>query len=435
MQHHKFITFTHHDGVGAVEGRYGRLLEPHLKYTRYLFGAVSTTTPKLGVECLGRYVGDRFEFPAKLWMRLFLVVNEEGYLLAPERSIRCPHPDAKQLARSSGAVRTLFRSPSLRGGAVIRTSNKTDRSGLVIDLLRVFPGCRIAFAVKNRTLESQWHRRITRAGVPQRVYSSQELARSFWGRNPKVLVTSFAKLDHCRKEDFDLVVVPEPGPLLNCDRWLFDPAPGRDYRLPRDPDVPAFGLLAEGVRLSRSEELRLGSFFGQIVHVGSGQQSPVKVRIETIRHALLGTAPHPAVDVLSHKRQIIWFCGARNSHIARVASRYSEPGRRTLLLVENPEHAHCLAPLMPHWNVRTAAHTNDGEPTRDAIVTETWLAKQARIDADVLIDARGWGPVSLPSTDTTAKPLTIVDIADRAPMAAKRRSRLRRSEYSRRGWI
>ena len=72
------------------------------------------------------------------------------------------------------------------------------------------------------------------------------------------------------------------------------------------------------------------------------------------------------------------------------------------------------------------------------IVTDHWAGSQPALDIDVLIDARGWGAVDIPSFPPLAAApdheVLLVDIADCATEMGRTKSIARCKEYQRRGW-
>jgi hypothetical protein len=67
-------------------------------------------------------------------------------------------------------------------------------------------------------------------------------------------------------------------------------------------------------------------------------------------------------------------------------------------------------------------------------VTEAWAFGQRPLPADVLVDARGWGPLALPGFPPwAADAVTLVDAGVSGAVGA-RLAATRLADYRRRGW-
>lgn len=152
------------------------------------------------------------------------------------RFVRLPRPDPVDLATAAGW------SPGR----------------IVPGLLRLYPEARWAVALPNRREERRWLDRLSGAGLPHRVVDFRGL-NAHWLCEPRVFVTSLAKLDACQPEDFDAAVVRDVGPLL-----ALRPAPPGRGATTRcgDTRVPAFGFVPPDVKQSKGERRRLTAYFG-----------------------------------------------------------------------------------------------------------------------------------------------------------------------------
>ena len=96
--------------------------------------------------------------------------------------------------------------------------------------------------------------------------------------------------------------------------------------------------------------------------------------------------------------------------------------------------------MLPGWSVCHAGpDASDSMPAvGNAVVTESWAAGRKTLDVDVLVDARGWGPLDLggfpPPARAGGRAVLLVDVADTGPRPASDRARRRVREYRRRGW-
>jgi hypothetical protein len=444
--------------VGAADaGLVGPLLAcPVITFST----AAGVVVGRRATESLGRREGGRLMFPAKLALvHVAPALAARGFTvrLTPEYPWP-PAPDPADLAAVPGPAADLFSgyTPARLGG-LIPARPVWEPARLIPDLIRLYPQSRWVVAARNRYEERWWLDRLCRARLPLPVMDFGDL-QAHWVCAPRVFVTSLNKLDACQPEDFDRVVVPDLGPLLAlapAPPGLVDTRPRRDYPLLRHPGVPAFGFLPSGVILSPGEVLRLGAYFGlELPLPGIGRAGARVVRVPP--PAPNGVFPDPETDPAGYRRAAVWAHAARNEYVAAVAIAVAAgdaaaflhlglgdavgPGVRVAVLVENREHALALAARLPGWVVHHAG--TDGPVTApvtgNTIVTEVWAAGQTALDADVLVDARGWGPLDLggfpPPARADGRPVVLVDVADRVPRPAAEWARRRDREYRRRGW-
>ncbi|MDB5312702.1 MAG: hypothetical protein JWO38_6904 [Gemmataceae bacterium] len=313
---------------------------------------------------------------------------------------------------------------------------------------------RVVIALPNRDRIRSWAGRLRAAGLGRPVVTGTEHFECRGG--PFVAVTSLHWLDHFQPGLADVVILPDASPLLGVDARppdLNDPHPPRDYRFIRHWFVPTFGFLHRTVPLPAGTERRLWAFFAQTLEAGGRTTARVRV-VSVVPPRPQTFVPDPAVDPLGYKRAAVWANCRRNKLIARVADGLSSGDtavlagfgialpmtageRRVAVLVENSGHTQNLAGILAGWDVRLVGSDTAGRLDR-VIVTEAWADRAGRLDVDVLVDARGWGPITLPGFPPPAeqadRTVVLVDIADRAPRPAVIRTRQRLREYADRGW-
>jgi hypothetical protein len=441
----------------ASAGLVGPLLEsPMITFST----AAGVVVGRRDFEPLGRWEDGRLAFPAKL-----ALVHVAPALAARGVEVRLtppypwpPAPDPADLAAVPGPAADLFASyPPARLGGLFPARPGWAPARVIPDLIRLFPRSRWVLAARNRYQERWWLDRLRRAHLPLKVLDFNGL-NDHWVCEPRVFVTSLPKLDACQPDDFDRVIVPDVGPLLAlapAPPGLVDVRPRRDYPLLRYPGVPAFGFVPLGVAPSAGEVLRLGAYFGLVLPLPGVGRAAVRV-VRVTPATPNGAVPDPDVDPVGYRRAAVWAQEVRNGYVAGLASAVAVndataltglglgevvgPGARVAVLVENHEHAAALAALLPGW---VMCHAGTDGPvmapmTGSAIITETWADGQRVLDVDVLVDARGWGPLGLPGFPPPARadgrPVVLVDVADRVPRPAAEWARRRECEYRRRRW-
>lgn len=67
------------------------------------------------------------------------------------------------------------------------------------------------------------------------------------------------------------------------------------------------------------------------------------------------------------------------------------------------------------------------------IVTEGWLARSRRFEADVVVDARGWGSLR-PNDFNTNRNVTLIDVPDDGHPEFRRWAATRLKTYASYGW-
>jgi hypothetical protein len=173
-------------------------------------------------------------------------------------------------------------------------------------------------------------------------------------------------------------------------------------------------------------------------------------------------------SALKPKRRTLWHHPARNHLVADVAEACLKQEKKKLkelaipckngkqgvwthrveVLVENTEHAHALAELLPEWDVLDAVEAQEpadeeeddeeGVPlTSGGIITWMYAARNA-IDANYLIRATGWrGKIGLEPRNswlkTSTRRLTIVDFDDQWDRRASTDTAARVEEYLEQG--
>jgi hypothetical protein len=230
--------------------------------------------------------------------------------------------------------------------------------------------------------------------------------------------------------------------------------------------VPAFGLLPAGTPLSRRETTLLRARVGplniyRVPRPGSARR-PVRVATLTApRQWLTGR-----LRGMERRRQLVWHGQARNATIAAAALAYADNDEarlgglgltvptsgmgatpRVAVLVECPAHARSLLELLPGWSMYNAVPDDNRTASsakapltslHRAVVTSVRAASLDALATDILIDARGDGPVDLsafpPTTTTGDGEVLLVDVRQEADRAAADASNDRLAEYCRRGY-
>ena len=399
-------------------------------------------------------------FPAKLAWAAAVRLRASGHEVAVTTPTWPLLPRPTPRPGTSGPAADLLADPVAALGGLVRFAGRAHPFAVVPDLIRAYPAAAVVVGVPNRDAIRGWVNALRAANVGRPVRTFRDLCADGWGR-PLVHVATLQQLDHCRPDDFDVVVVPDIRPRLGADP-LAGCCPGsrpqRDYRLLRHWHVPAFGFLPAGFPLSPAEEFGLQALFAGLLAVGG--DAPARVRVvPVVPPQPTDALPDPAIDPAGYRRAAVWQNTARNAFIGRVSTAVAvgsefqtlpavdvthpgAAGRTVVVLVENSDHAARLSREMPGWAVRTSGDGPIGRLTT-VVATEVWANRQRPLAADVLIDARGWGAVELPGfparmtgggSREKRRGVELIDIADAAPAAAADRTRRRRAEYERREW-
>jgi hypothetical protein len=240
-------------------------------------------------------------------------------------------------------------------------------------------------------------------------------------------------------------------------------------------NVRLLGFVPHGKSLAPYDEQRLDRWYGKSrLEIPKHGYSNRKVLVGRLA-IKQGPDLAGAGNVFEAKQQGIWNNKSRNAIIARLARSleqeglkalgFSErvrraPGRsngaRTGILVENVEHALKIARKLPGWGIisgdqldLTAFTAADREllvrprwprSTRKIIVTLAGLKSADLSSIDVLIRADGGVgiPADLPSKlitgNSTSRPLTLVDCADKTHPLLRKNSRSRLKAYEAQNW-
>jgi hypothetical protein len=246
-------------------------------------------------------------------------------------------------------------------------------------------------------------------------------------------------------------------------------------RLAICPRPRIYGLIDEQVALSRRQRLVIEAWVGPVIgrHGPAGERPPV---VQAVFAAWPGKDRPDLPLGLAWKRQSTWHNEGRNAAIARLAGAFAngnmatlweyglfldgedhlrqEDRRRVVVLVESPEHARVLQPLLPGWPVLCADATHPGDDRKSdstgsgraeiperAILTWVYARAIGRLEADVVLRADGtpW-PLDLPLASCrpehdTERPVLLVDLADHQDETARAATRARRRAYRQAGWL
>jgi hypothetical protein len=181
-----------------------------------------------------------------------------------------PRLDVAALALAPPPLRQLFHSPATLAGGILPIMRGFPPHDAMPELIRLYPSARIVVAVANRRLARSWLDRLRASALTQPIMSADELMAD-WTNRPKCVVMSFDHLDRGRREDFDLVIVPDITPLRDVmpTREVVGrsrPRLTRAYDLMRRIDVPAFGFIPSRAEWGEGEQLRLLAMFGNFIH-------------------------------------------------------------------------------------------------------------------------------------------------------------------------
>jgi hypothetical protein len=328
-------------------------------------------------------------------------------------------------------------------GGLVTPGRNRDPWDLVPNLLRLYPRRRTVVAVRNRRGVRDWRRHLRSAHLGRRVVAVTD--PDIWRGRSTVMVLSLEMLGHCQPGEFGLLIVTDVGPLRSCplvkvkrskfsaDRFdrllaypvLRHPIAPRDVPFFTDRRVPAFGFVPQGFGPSDAEMLTLMSFFGPVLE----PQLDVRVTVEVAEVPPTANVPD---EILAAKR-VVWTDAGRNGAIARLATDASatRSNGRVVVLVAGAVHAAAVEPLLGGW---TVVGDDAGAPVPDrGIVSEARLVRDRRLIADVVIDARGWGPLSPDNFDRGAE-VTVVDVPVRGHPEFERRAEDRHAKYADFGW-
>jgi len=228
---HPCISVSFSGDVAIIARRDAKRIAHHLTYPEVIHGerrgVIQGEMPR---ATLGRYDGDTFRFPAKLLVHVMNVMAQEGIAIEHSGCKFFRHePDTEALGAIRDPIRSVMAHPSSHFGGVIPIIPEARPERVIPDLLKLYPRSRAVVAVCSNREVSVWETRLAAAGLRQEVTNIRKLSRGVWLGTPKVLVTTYHWLDRCRRDDFNLVIVPDAAALRDNDRWAdvawLDPVP------------------------------------------------------------------------------------------------------------------------------------------------------------------------------------------------------------------
>jgi hypothetical protein len=310
-------------------------------------------------------------------------------------------------------------------------------------LASIFPAARIAVGAPR---DSEVRRLLGRLrGLGPRLHT----ARSWPSRHPApVVVGTLRMLDHCRPDDFDLLVATDalaaaPSCEVPWSRWRW---------------LPAFALLAPRREPSERETLRLWAKFGPFL-TDLGGDDPGRRMPLTLLGAPV-TPARPADDLLAWRRRL-WLDGRRNDLLARLAraaagqveKEMDELGvpawagpagtpPRVVLLADSPAHGRELASLLPGWELWTVDRLDSTpggrkEQTTRLIVTLAAAARRGKLAPDIVVNATLADVLSVPGLvgSRHAAEVQVVDLLDDGDDGLVEHARLKEAAYRRAGLL
>ncbi len=425
------IVITINGPAATVDARQSERVATILQSERIDWGgAAGTVTGRVVRQWHGRRTGTTYTFPAKLALTVGARLLAVG-ITTLLRGLR-PRQPAGWDAAPVG-VRDLLGNRQQAGlGGLIPCPCGHDARDIIPAIIRMYPGVRVAVVVRNRNDVQVWRRQLSTTCGGRRVVLAGDEEQVWRGRDAVVVCSLFALDRFLRAEDFDVVVVTDVAPILARPLHAATARGGLRSipanQIMRDPAVPAFGFLyAPLERLSAAERLTLLSSFTHVL----GGRPRVGPRVRVSVAAVPATAGVP--DELLAAKRAVWADAGRNDRITQIAVEAAAcPQRRVAVLVGSPAHAADLAGRLNGWVVVTGA-ADAALPDR-AIVTEGWLARGHRLDAEVVVDARGWGPLR-PDDLTDDGEVTVVDVPAGGHPEFRRRAGMRRATYTGYGWM
>ncbi len=233
-----------------------------------------------------------------------------------------------------------------------------------------------------------------------------------------------------------------------------------------------FGFLIQDERqLNQIDRAMIESVFGQVVYRPGDEHH----EFTEVSAVWLPAASYPASqpeNQLERKRDYLWRNARRNWLIAAAALAISQidekalarlgladavrwlaggelglvpvssgqPTMTVVVVVENPQHARELEPLLPGWPLVSESSFAGLVPLFGGNVIATLpLAAKATLVADAVIYAAGVGEawfdeLGLACAGITGERMLVVDVADDFDEKAVGEAHARRADYRRRGW-
>jgi hypothetical protein len=376
----------------------------------------------------GWYEGFKYRFPAKLalWVRDALKCQGIRAWIHASSSV----PAEGDWDASPPALKALFHHRIRTGlGGIVPAGRGLDPRTLIPMLISLFPSRRIFVATPTNCDIAAWVTHLERAGLNRPILTVTAGDR-IWHPSA-VVVGSFEVLDRCRSEDFGLALATDVAPirvrsLVTIRRRSWGTMDWPAFRLLRDYRVPSFGFLPATVpELSDSERLTLMSWFGPL-RAAPKREPRVRVRVACVPCG----ARHFPTDPLAAKR-LMWTDDTRNEAIARLAeSVAAETPRRVVVLTGSDVQIDHLARRLTGWTV--ALRSAREILAHRAIITEAWL-ERGRFGSEVVIDARGWGPLR-PADFDEAVEAEVIDLPVTEHPEFQRSAADRLANYRRYGW-
>ncbi len=423
---------------------------------------------RLERQCLSMHDRECFVPTAGFTMLAALVARELGYTAALERSplLPLPAPDLSTIPEHRCDGPSLDFMHRHAEGLIWYRRGVVEVAWLVDEVCRAYPTARIAVVEASMGRLRPLVDKLRELGLESVAMGSTSRAPE---RDARIVVATWYGLADVETEHRHILLVTDARQALSQRGHLVLQMVDGRFRL--------FGALPRDARLSPQERDQLHAIFGfEETYVPRHGHVVRPVRVAWQPHGD-GPALPPKADVLHLKKNGLWNNSIRNRRIARLARAIADgatawldtqapdvargigdlAGHRTVVLVENVDHAVAIAQRLPGWPIVTGPKVDcrglaprqrellsaRGTPRWQypgAIVTVEGLQLFNLDETDVVIWAgAGIGPAPIPEDNLVVRspqdrPLLVVDVRDRQPPVLRRWAFRRKQEYDQQGW-
>lgn len=411
----------------------------------------------------------RMAMPAGFLSRIALILSEHGYdfeLRDHRRFTKRFKIDKSFLRSARGADRRLLRAVRREPLGQIEIRDFNDTIETMRSIIYLYPKAHVLIPVATKSLARKIRSKLNNAALGFEV----EMVGRTWPRKPsRCMVCTLARLNSCRQDQFQIVLLPEPKQATGNVGALL----GRFFVGFSDKDSHrVYGFVLPGTHLGRRERLRLEAMTGPVIYRLERQHAAVRVLWLQTPDCRKIAKDATAIEF---KRTAYWRNDRRNDFVAGVARAFARHDAAKLrkygvlvdgdatkwqytqqtkiaVLAASTEQARELGKRLPGWPILDATPANktdkadkvesvDGDMQAPAgtIITEMRSGKEG-LDADMVIRAGGSsGSMCLKRFPPALRAgkngdVVVVDFTDEFDPRAAEDGRRRRRDYEHMDW-
>jgi hypothetical protein len=440
------------------------VLDPPLEFVRSLLEYRCRTFVAEGPEgyrqfdgTVGAYGFDfkgRLGIPAGLLGRVLRALSERGYQWEIDDGRKDGQLwtiDSRVFDEAEPDEQSLLQACAKHFLGQIEVRSAADALTKITQVVRGFRKARFVIAVA--TYRDAY--RVMRKLEHQLTEEVRLATGQHYRQGGRCIVTTFPHMPPVCGDDWDALLLPTA---------IHGTGDGVAYRIGFRSYPRVYGFVEPQRRVDEQVSLRLEAMAGPVIHHLAKPRVPVRVLMVPVPTREV----QYAATALERKRILYWHNPTRNAFIAAIAKAIAADDQgslqglgvpashlpelrqsrryRVAVLVESPEHARQLMPLLKGWPLMSVVVATESVEApspkrrpRRAIMTTTYAATRGAKKADVVICATGteWGlriKQFPPRQDLTdQREVLVIDLADVTPLPAKTDTQRRIAEYVRRG--